>query len=53
MELNESEMRRFLWLRAAEWKNWPSFISQPIVPVLFIWFPWFYVLGVVLFLDIL
>jgi hypothetical protein len=32
------------YLRAIEWKAWPAFISQPIVPILFIFIPWYYVL---------
>jgi|SRR5258708_4649600 hypothetical protein len=53
MQFTEEETRRWLFLRAAEWKNWPSFLSQPVVPVLFIFYTWYYVLGGVLFLDIL
>ena len=49
----EEVARRWLFLRAAEWKNWPSFVSQPIVPILFIFCPWYYIFGGVLFLDIL
>jgi hypothetical protein len=53
MELNSLEVDRFLWLRAAEWANWPSFVSQPIVPCLLIFYPWYYILGGVFVLDIL
>jgi len=51
--LSESQLRSWLWLRAAEWANWPSFVSQPIVPILFIFFPWPLVLASVFILDIL
>ncbi|MBI3669774.1 MAG: hypothetical protein HY237_08355 [Acidobacteria bacterium] len=53
METSEPQLRRWLWLRAAEWTNWPSFVSQPIVPVLFIFFPWLYVLAGVFLVDLL
>lgn len=53
MELTESELKRWLWLRAVEWANWPSFIFQPIAPILFIFFWWLYVLAGILILDIL
>lgn len=28
------------WLRSVEWGRWPIFLSQPIAPVLLIWWPW-------------
>lgn len=53
MEFTESELQRMLWLRAVEWSNWPMFISQPLVPILFIFFWWPYVLAAFFILDIL
>ncbi|PIU53602.1 MAG: hypothetical protein COS90_05250 [Deltaproteobacteria bacterium CG07_land_8_20_14_0_80_60_11] len=53
MEFTESELQRWLWLRAVEWANWPSFLSQPLAPILFIFFWWPYVLAGILVLDIL
>lgn len=53
MELNSLEVDRFLWLGAAEWANWPSFVSQPIVPCLLIFYPWYYILGAVFIFDVL
>jgi hypothetical protein len=53
MELSESELRQWLWLRAVEWANWPSFLAQPIAPILFIFFWLPYVLVGILILDIL
>jgi hypothetical protein len=45
---NDEEIRRWLWLRAIEWGAFPAFVSQPIVPVLFVFVPWYVVvLGVV------
>ena len=49
----EAEMKRWLWLRAVEWDAFPAFVSQPIAPVLFIFFPWYYVLLVVFVLGLL
>lgn len=51
--LNDSQLRQWLWLRATEWLNFPSFISQPIVPVLLIFFYWPWVLGGVFAADVL
>jgi hypothetical protein len=31
---------RWCWLRAVEWGRWPVFVSQPIAPVLLIWWRW-------------
>jgi hypothetical protein len=53
MEFTESEIQRLLWLRAVEWANWPSFLTQPLVPILFIFLWWPYVLAGVLVLDVL
>ena len=49
----EEEMIRWLWLRAVEWESFPAFISQPIAPILFIFFPWYYVLLVIFVLGVL
>jgi hypothetical protein len=51
--LSEPQLLRWLWLRAAEWANLPSFVSQPIVPILFIFFYWPFVLAGVFALDVL
>lgn len=44
-DFTEAELRRWLHLRAIEWANWPAYLSQPVVPILLIFFRWFYVLG--------
>ena len=49
--LTASQLDRWVWLRAAEWMNFPSFVSQPVVPVLLVFIPWLYVLAGVLLLD--
>jgi hypothetical protein len=36
---------RWAWLRAVEWRDWPLFISQPVVPVLLYFYPWTLVVG--------
>lgn len=39
-EHSDQDNLQWSWLRAVEWGRWPIFLSQPIVPVLLIWFPW-------------
>jgi len=39
----EDEIKRWLWLRAVEWAALPAFISQPVAPILFIFYPWYFV----------
>jgi hypothetical protein len=34
-------------LRAIEWKHWPLFLAQPVVPVLLYFYPWPLVIGLV------
>jgi hypothetical protein len=51
MEFTESEPQR--WLRAVEWANWPSFLTQPLVPILLIFFWWPLVLAGIIVLDLL
>jgi len=36
---SEPELQRWLHLRAIEWCAWPVFLSQPIVPVLLVFYP--------------
>jgi len=45
------ELERWIHLRALEWSAWPTFISQPILPVLLTLFPWHIVLIGVLCAD--
>jgi hypothetical protein len=45
---NEDNLR-WCWLRAVEWGRWPLFLSQPIAPVLLIWWSWrLVIVGVVI-----
>jgi hypothetical protein len=45
---SEADLHRWLHLRAIEWAGWPAFVSQPIIPVLLIFYPWAWVLLVLL-----
>lgn len=45
--------QRWLHLRALEWSNWPAFISQPIVPILFIFYPWLTIVITLVCIDFL
>jgi hypothetical protein len=47
----DDEIKRWLWLRAVEWAALPAFVSQPLAPVLLIFFPWYWVLGTVVILG--
>ena len=39
-EHSNDENLQWCFLRAVEWGRWPIFLSQPIAPVLLIWFSW-------------
>jgi hypothetical protein len=43
----DEEVRSLLYLRAVEWSAWPAFISQLAVPILVIFYTWYYVLLIV------
>ena len=40
---SDEEIRRWLWLRAVEWGAFPAYLSQPVAPILFIFYPWYFV----------
>jgi hypothetical protein len=42
---SDDENLRWTLLRAIEWKEWPLFVSLPIIPVLICFYPWFLVIG--------
>jgi hypothetical protein len=52
-EHSDDENLRWCWLRAVEWGNWPMFVSQPLVPVALVIWPWKPVIGVAMGLNIL
>jgi hypothetical protein len=41
---SDLDPQRWLHIPAIEWTAWPSFITQPTVPILFIFFAWYWVL---------
>lgn len=47
------EIERWLHLRAIEWVGWPSFVTQPVVPVLIVFFPWYWVIAGLFALNVL
>jgi hypothetical protein len=42
---SDDENVLWAWLRANEWKHWPLFMAQPIVPVLLYLYPWWWVIA--------
>ncbi len=50
---SDQENLQWSMLRAIEWGIWPAFLSQPVVPVLLIFFEWWEVIGVFIILTIL
>jgi hypothetical protein len=40
---SENEIRQYLMARAIEWNTWPGFLSQPIFPILLIFYKWWLV----------
>jgi hypothetical protein len=53
VDLSEGQIGRWVFLRSLEWENWPGFVSQPVVPILFIFCKWFYVLAGAFILNVL
>jgi hypothetical protein len=49
----ENEVARACHLRALEWAAWPAFVSQPIVPLLYLQYSWWAVLLAVLVATLL
>ena len=49
----DAEIQRWLLLRAIEWCAFPAFASQPLVPIMFLLFPWYWVIAAVVALNIL
>jgi hypothetical protein len=50
-EHSDQENLRYSWLRSVEWITWPSFILQPIVPLLLYFFTWQSILISIPFID--
>jgi hypothetical protein len=49
----DAEIQRWLWLRAIEWNVFPAFASQPLVPIMFLLFSWYWVIAAVVVFNIL
>ena len=49
----DAEIQRWLWLRAIEWNVFPAFASQPLVPIMFLLFSWYWVIAAVVVVNIL
>jgi hypothetical protein len=47
-----NEVRRWLWLRAIEWGAFPAYLSMPIAPILFIFYPWYFVILSIFLLNV-
>jgi hypothetical protein len=51
--LTDEQLRQMLHLRAMEWSSWPGFLSVPLVPLLALWLPLWWVAGAVIGLNVL
>jgi hypothetical protein len=49
----QDELTRLCWLRAVEWLAWPAFLSQPLLPILYIYYPIYRVVLAVVLLGFL
>jgi len=49
----KEEVRKWCHLLAIEWGAFPAYLSQMIIPLLFIFFPWYFVLLSILIIDAL
>ena len=38
-DFTPDELARLCWLRAVEWLAWPAFLSQPLLPILYVYYP--------------
>src|SRR6266851_10288547 len=47
------EVVRWAWLRAVEWGAFPAYVSQLVAPILFMSYPWYFVLIGVFVLGII
>jgi hypothetical protein len=52
-DYTEEELQRACMLRAMEWMVWPAFVSQPLLPVLYIFYPVYWVLVAVFIAGLL
>jgi hypothetical protein len=52
-QFSAEQLQRLCWLRAAEWLGWPGFLSQPLLPILYIFYPVYWVLASVFIAGLL
>ena len=50
-EHSDDENLRWAHLRAMEWITWPGFVSLPLVPILLYFYPWPWVVGLVVLIT--
>lgn len=50
---SQDEVMRLSGLRAVEWLSWPAFISQPVLPIFYLFWPWYSVLIAVAVANVL
>lgn len=50
---SDEENSRWLCLRAIEWAAFPAYLSQPVAPILFIFYPWYFVVLAVVALGLI
>jgi hypothetical protein len=43
-QFRPDELTRVCWLRAVEWLAWPAFLSQPLLPLFYVFYPVYWVL---------
>jgi hypothetical protein len=51
--MTEAEFHKLVYLRALEWANWPSFLSQLYLPLVLAFLPWQYVFGAQIFICLM
>jgi hypothetical protein len=51
-EHSDEDNWRWAFLRALEWVHWPLFISQPLVPILLYFYPWPWIVGLVVLITL-
>jgi hypothetical protein len=52
-QFTPDELKRVCWLRAVEWLAWPAFLSQPLLPIFYLYSQVYWVLLAVVLLGFL
>lgn len=50
-QFSSGELTNLCWFRAVEWIAWPAFLSQPLLPLFYIYYPVYWVLLVVVLIS--